>query len=267
MDRTEPTRLLLAGDVHGNERWIGSLCKLARRHGCDAILQLGDFGYWPHTDDGLRFLDHVDWHSERNGIACVYWIDGNHENHDALARLEPDGSGMVPIGDRCRYIPRGHRWEWSGVRFGALGGAFSVDRRQRTKHVSWWPGELLTDVDVERLGEDRLDVLVTHDSPEGTPLRGLELPPLDAVLVDEVRGRIFEAVEAVGPKLVVHGHWHHRYSHELAWPVTVDGELAWRATVVEGLAADVQGDRRAWAILELNPLRFIDAKELPNGAT
>ncbi len=262
MDRIEPTRLLLAGDVHGNERWIGSLCKLARRYGCDAILQLGDFGYWPHTAEGLRFLDHVDWHAERNGIDCIYWIDGNHENHDALAGLKSDGSGMVPIGDRCRYIPRGHRWEWSGVRFGALGGAFSVDRRQRTKHESWWPGEVLTDRDVERLGDAPLDVLVAHDAPEGTPLRGLELPPVDAVVVDEVRARILSAIEATVPNLVVHGHWHHRCSHELTWPVNAAGQLEWRATVVQGLAADVQGDRRAWAILELDPLKFIDAKEL-----
>lgn len=38
MDEESPSRLLLAGDVHGNARWIGTLCKLAHRHGCDAIL-------------------------------------------------------------------------------------------------------------------------------------------------------------------------------------------------------------------------------------
>lgn len=262
MDEDSPRRLLLAGDVHGNGRWIGMLCKLARRHRCDAILQLGDFGYWPHTADGLQFLEQVSWHAEQKGIDCVYWIDGNHENHDVLAELEPDDDGMITIVDRCRYIPRGYRWAWSGVRFGALGGAFSVDRRQRVKHVSWWPGELLSDSDVEKLGEEPLDVLVTHDAPEGSPVRGLALPPVDEVLAAEVRARVLDAVEATEPRLVAHGHWHHRYSHELTWPVTADGELIWRATQVEGLAADVQHDSRSWAVLDLDPLQFIDGRRV-----
>lgn len=262
MAQFEPSKLLIAGDVHGNERWIGSLCKLARRYGCDAILQLGDFGYWPHTADGRRFLEHVEWHAERNGIGRVYWIDGNHENHEALARLQPSADGTVSIGDRCRYLPRGLRWQWHGVRFGALGGAFSVDRRERVEGESWWPGEILTDDDVAQLGEGPLDVLLTHDAPEGVPLRGLTLPVADQIMVDEVRRRILSAVELTEPGLVLHGHWHHRYGHQLTWPVSVDGELVWRSTKVESLGADVQRDRRAWAILELDPLRFVDSKDL-----
>jgi hypothetical protein len=86
------------------------------------------------------------------------------------------------------------------------------------------------------------------------------LPPVDEMLVAEVRSRILGAVEATTPKLVVHGHWHHRYSHLLTWPVTVDGELQWRSTHVEGLAADVQHDHQSWAVLELTPLRFMDAR-------
>ena len=260
MDQVEPRRVLLAGDVHGNGRWMGTLCKLARRHGCEAILQVGDFGYWPHTGDGLRFLADVGWHAERNGIACVYWIDGNHENHDALAELEADEDGLVTIANRCRYIPRGHRWQWSEVRFGALGGAFSIDHRYRVEGVSWWRNELLTDADVQHLGETPLDVLVCHDAPEGTPLRGLELPVADELKGAEVRRRILEAIKKTQPKLVVHGHWHHRISHELSWPTGSDGQLRWLSTQVEGLAADVQHDHQAWAILELNPLKFIESR-------
>lgn len=131
MEPPQPRRVLVAGDVHGNRRWMGTLCKLARRHGCEIILQVGDFGYWPHTDDGRRFLAHVDWHAERNGIECVYWIDGNHENHDALSAVAAGGNGPLQISQRCIYLPRGVRWTWGGVRFGALGGAFSVDWRER----------------------------------------------------------------------------------------------------------------------------------------
>lgn len=172
---------------------------------------------------------------------------------------------MLSIVDRCRWLPRGHRWEWSGVRFGALGGAFSVNWRWRAEGISWRRGEMLTDADVARLGDEPLDVLISHDAPQGMPLRGLPIPPVDEMRSAEVRVRILEAVEATEPALVVHGHWHHRYRHELTWPVTVDGELVWRSAQVEGLAADIEGDRRSWAVLDLDPVTFIDGKTVLAG--
>ncbi len=51
-----PRRVLVAGDIHGNVSWIRRLCDLAQQHDCDAILQLGDFGFWPHHPDGARFI-------------------------------------------------------------------------------------------------------------------------------------------------------------------------------------------------------------------
>ena len=260
MDQAQYQRILLAGDTHGNGKWVGTLCKLASQHGCDAILQLGDFGYWPHTDKGLRFLDQVDWHAERYGINCLYWIDGNHENHEMLAGLEADEDGFVTIGEHCRYAPRGHRWRWGQVDFGALGGAFSMDHHYRVEGVSWWPNELLTDEDVARLGQYPLDVLLCHDAPEGAPIRNFEMRPDDALLCLQVRQRILQAVKATQPELVVHGHWHRRTSSELTWTTNSDGKTPDLSTRVEGLAADKQGDHRAWAVLEVNPLNFIDSQ-------
>ncbi len=187
------------------------------------------------------------------------WIDGNHDNHDALGTLHPDDDGIVPIGPRCSYLARGLRWEWRGVRFGALGGAFSVDWSDRAVGESWWPGEVLTQADVDRLGERPLDVLVCHDAPAGAPLRGLALPPADEIQAKDVRDLLSEAVRQTRPKLVVHGHWHHRHSFELAWPTCGDSSgVTWASTLVVGLAADVQASQRSWAILELDPLAFID---------
>lgn len=252
---TEPSRLLVAGDVHGNIGWFRRLCDLAARQRCDALLQLGDFGFWPHAPDGVRFLKHVSHHATRVGVD-IYWIDGNHENHDALRELPPGADGFVAVADRCLHIPRGHRWTWNGVRFGALGGAFSIDWRDRTPRKSWWPEEVTTMADVDALGTAPLDVLVAHDAPAGVPLEGFRLPAEDEVRSDEVRRLVRAATEATRPRLVLHGHWHRRHSYELAWPVEQDGQLAWRSAEVEGLAADVQGDYQAWGVLDLAPLRF-----------
>ena len=135
-----------------------------------------------------------------------------------------------------------------------------MDHQYRVEGVSWWPNEILTDADVERLGEAPLDVLLSHDAPEGAPIRNFELRPRDEMLCSQVRERILQAVKATQPKLVVHGHWHRRTSSELSWPINSDGELDWASTQVEGLAADKQGDHRAWAILEVDSLNFIDGQ-------
>jgi hypothetical protein len=261
---SEPRRLLVAGDVHGNVGWFRRVCDLAAQHDCDAVLQLGDFGYWPHAPEGLRFLKHVSHHATRVDVD-IHWIDGNHENHVALRDLPRRADGFVAVTSRCLYIPRGHRWTWSGVRFGALGGAFSIDWRDRTPGHSWWPEEVTTAADVETLGTAPLDVLVAHDAPTGVPLESYRLPAEDEVRSDEVRRLVRAATAATLPQLLLHGHWHRRHSYELAWPLEEDGRLVWRSVQVEGLASDVQGDFQAWGVLELDPLRFIGGESWQRG--
>lgn len=257
----EPRRLLVAGDVHGDAAWFDALCRRAAKHGCDAVLQLGDFGFWPHLPGGAKFPRRVAACATKFDID-VYWIDGNHENHAALRALGAGEDGRIDIADRCWYLPRGHRWTWHGVRFGALGGAFSIDWRSRRPGRSWWPEEVTTAEDVETLGSGALDVLVAHDAPAGVPLQGLALPDVDQVRSDEVRALVASAVKATTPKLVLHGHWHRRHSFDLTWPVGGSGALEWAHTQVEGLASNVEHDHRAWGVLDLDPLRFTGGEDV-----
>ena len=61
-------RVLLTGDVHGNTMWVtGHVLRQAKRHGCQLVLQLGDFGIWPGPG-GKRFLDVVDREAAKHGI-------------------------------------------------------------------------------------------------------------------------------------------------------------------------------------------------------
>ncbi len=205
------------------------------------VLQLGDFGLWPGREDA--WLDHVDACASAAGTSLV-WIDGNHENHAALAEWRdatgPDG--LVTMRDRVRWASRGARWEWAGTRFGALGGAVSVDRFLRKPGINWWAAEAITQPDVDRLGDQPLDVLATHAAPTTTALthRPLRLP--EAIINDSrhVRDLLDQAVTRTQPKLVVHGHYHLRLHAQM------DGHI------VEGLAHDKSSPPEALAVLDLS---------------
>lgn len=253
----EHATILLAGDIHGNEAWLEVLFDKAAEHRCDVLLQLGDFGYWTHTTDGVRFVRRAEFLAKRARIPLV-WVDGNHENLAQLRTLPPRGDGFVELKPHVLHAPRGLRWRWAHTRFGALGGAFSIDHAWRTPGTSWWAEETITDEEVERLGREPLDVLVTHDAPAGVPIFGAELPAADEHRAYDNRRRVAVAVDNTSPALVVHGHWHHRYGY------TLRNEASTR---VEGLSSDQEGDGGAWAVLQLPTLAFTDGSTLTGTAS
>jgi Icc-related predicted phosphoesterase len=250
--------VLFVGDMHGDVGFARQAIRHAASVGIDRIVQVGDFGYWPHTQSGQRFLREVELAAESNGVT-VWWIDGNHENHDMLSAQPRQSDGTVFISPHVRYVPRGHRWEWDGVRFGALGGAFSVDWRGRTAGLSWWATESPTETDLDALGAAPLDILVTHDCPAGIDLpSGWTLPALDQQRCDLVRALVLSAVTATEPALVVHGHWHHRHTATLTWTAVGDtgdvDAVPWRSCIVEGLAHEGFGPRSGFLRVDLATL-------------
>ena len=236
----DATRVLLAGDWHGNVAWADGCLEAAAGAGCEAVLQLGDFGLWPGRE--AAYLDHLDASASAAGVRLV-WIDGNHENHDALDawRDKADGAGLVRMRPNVVWASRGARWEWSGVRFGALGGAVSIDRFLRRAGANWWPQEAPTAADVDRLGDAPLDVLATHAAPAAVafPFRPLPLP--QDIIDDARRSRavLDQAVARTRPRLVVHGHHHLRHRADLP---------GYR---VEGLAHDKSTGPGSRAVLDL----------------
>lgn len=249
-------QILLVGDSHGNTGFIFDMLARASSRGIDRVVELGDFGIWPGQSGGI-FRRKVDRRAAQLGVR-LYGMAGNHDDADQISRFEADNrrdeDGMVALGTGLRWISRGHRWEWSGVKFGSLGGAFSIDWRNRIPGRSWWPGaEEVQPADVEKLGTDRLDVLLTHDAPSGaTPESEFGLWPMDEAQCQVSRHLIRSAVEATRPALVLHGHWHVRHS------TTLQLNSADCAVRVEGLASDQERDGGSWGVLYLPSLNFED---------
>jgi hypothetical protein len=238
---TDYDKVFLLGDTHGQAGWIKRASQIAVNNDCKVILQLGDFGFWPHTGSGKVFLDEVTRWMHRDGLE-LWWVDGNHENHDWLAEQPHDEDGFWRLGPIV-HIGRGARWTWGDRTFLGCGGAYSIDKYYRREGESWWAGETITEADIIRCGTEHADVLVSHDAPWGA---NNVIGPFTAGDKDDYpesaanRKRLAAICDAVQPDLLVHGHYHHR------------NKTLYKDTRVEGFSRD--GDYASLGILDLATL-------------
>src|SRR5689334_6930184 len=114
-----PSRILVAGDWHGNRYWalnvIHRVPQLLAGEQLRLILQLGDFGIWP-GDEGRRYLGAVSTALSQVG-AELWFVDGNHEDFTQLAELAASATvqdGRIRVRNNIYHLPRGHRWAWHG---------------------------------------------------------------------------------------------------------------------------------------------------------
>lgn len=248
---TDPTRIVVAGDTHGNTPWtlelIRQLPELLPDEQPRILLQLGDFGFRPRGRDITRLSAAL---AVNGGI--LWFIDGNHDDHTQLAELPTAQNGFGWVDRRIFHLRRGHRWRWHDRAWLALGGAVSLDRIARREGTSWWPEEEITLDQAEAVIQaGRADVMVTHDCPADVrhtfPPPPSWWAPEDLERNDRHRFRLQAVVDAVQPGHLVHGHLHISYQQ------TVE---MWHGRVeVTGLAAD-GAERGAWAVLNVATMEW-----------
>jgi len=208
-------KILFAGDWHGDINHVQYIYQIAIQKEVDYVIQVGDFGYWEHMQGGPEFLDMCQKFADESGID-LWWIDGNHENFDWLYDYPLDSDGRRPVRPNVIHLPRGHKWKWDGVTFLAFGGSFSIDRGWRKLGSSYWEEELPTVEEATKArAQGKVDVMVTHDVPDGADLSLLLGPDWKAKsqypqgCVD-ARARVREVWEVAQPAWLFHGHYHQR---------------------------------------------------------
>lgn len=200
--------IYVAGDWHGDISWASSCLREAEANTIDTIIQVGDFGYWEHNNEGAYYLDKLSENAQLRGVNVV-WLDGNHENHTLLREKYVDAErseeGFWKIRENVWYSPRGNVWEWYGKRLMTLGGAFSIDRDWRVLGKSFWAEEEITPEE-EALAKSRgkIDYLFTHDAPTTYP------NPLWKVDTNSLAQRqaVSRVADACRPSVWFHGHYH-----------------------------------------------------------
>lgn len=193
--------IYLTGDTHGLDD-IGKLQEPAwelrdwRPTADDYLIVVGDVGCVYHTKSyELPDLDPRD-RAVADELTAQPWtvlfVDGNHDNCDALADMDEEewhGGLVHRVDARLIHLTRGQVFDIDGVRVFTMGGAHSPDWMDRVEGESWWATEM-PDEDERDAARANLaaaggavDVVVTHTCP--TELLGEALDGEQAARPDE----------------------------------------------------------------------------------
>ncbi|MHC5068759.1 MAG: metallophosphoesterase family protein [Planctomycetota bacterium] len=210
-------RIVLIGDVHGDLAGLARVVAgAARDHAVVAAFQVGDLGF-------TRALLTVD---VPQFAVPVYAVCGNHDDHAFLAREHPAGFARHWRRRGLFYQARGTTRRFARSVVGFLGGAYHIDRPQRSDAYG---ANYLTQADIRRAGAafaaDRPDLIVSHSCPAGIGI-GLRGDPDRSWQVHEhitSRGHVSgpaddsgevaltELYRTVQPQAWVFGHFHRQH--------------------------------------------------------
>lgn len=163
--------VFVTGDLHGGidiHRLFPSAFPEGRALTKDDYLVVaGDFGLvWGF---GMEELGWLDWLDDRPWTTL--FVDGNHENHDALDAMAPEpwhGGLVHRVRGSVLHLMRGQIFDLCGSSVFVMGGATSVDRAARVPGESWWPRELPSPAEYAEAEANlaargwRVDYVVTH---------------------------------------------------------------------------------------------------------
>ncbi len=202
-------KILVVGDVH--TRW-DLLNKIINKKKPDAVLQVGDFGYWPgETYRSInsmtgKSVEKKFWDPELIKTPVpLYFCDGNHENHWALEKDTKDNNEVAP---NVFYQKRGSVVNINGVNILFMGGAASIDKQHRTLGKDWFPEEEISQKDIYNLPDQDVDVIISHAAPTKM------VEELDSwkSFVTEFKDSSYSALDVVlekyNPPLWLFGHFH-----------------------------------------------------------
>ena len=210
------------GDVHGDARSLVATLNRFRSLGVSFVFQLGDFGFFPSLED---FLSEVSSTLEMNEQTLLVTL-GNHEDYDMLSerlRHARDGWMCLPEYPRILVAPRVHFFTWAGRSFLSVGGANSIDFQYRDEGFSWFSEERISDDDIHCAKGHDAEIMLTHECPSGVPVflgnedvgPGMRkmYGPYASEYAAQSRHAMREIVDAVKPRLLLHGHYHFYADH------------------------------------------------------
>ena len=216
--------LLIVGDVHGKFAHLNQLIAMTK---CFAVIVVGDFGFWRSSllykeeNNDTMFL-----HQRTPFGVPVYFVDGNHEDHNSLEQLviKHGKNNPIDVGGNCWYVPRGCIFEITNPFTNnkktilGLGGAYSIDWKQRVPQVSWFEQEQLRYSDIIDLNTDNnVDIIISHTCPERLLRDVANTCQIDYNRIIERQSEklLDQVFTLIKPKYWFFGHWHQRDTYQV----------------------------------------------------
>jgi len=218
--------IYLVGDTHGSND-CQKLLDIEAKEG-DTVIVLGDFGFYWNNSEHEKLTRKL--LSQKPYTLC--FLDGNHENFDTLKEFCSVPMFDSFVGqhkeDNIFHLKRGEIYTIEDKTFFVMGGAYSVDKANRTIGQSWWPEEepsykefKLAFENLDKV-DNKVDYILSHNGPRSI---------LD-VYIKENAFRMYEKSDSVETFLDVisketsfnnhyFGHWHDDWSF-LKWTMVYD---------------------------------------------
>jgi UDP-2,3-diacylglucosamine pyrophosphatase LpxH len=209
--------IVAIGDVHGKfDQLITKMEVVLEGNTGVNFVQLGDFGLgFEQPVQDWNKLNPINEHLRKKG-STLYVIRGNHDNpafwdwscgfHFSNIKFVPDDS-ILTIEDKVCYF---------------AGGAVSIDRSRRRQGIDYWCGEEYRQDPVLYLGNNKVDILFTHDVYHPCSPYSIQkseavkyFVPMDEHLVKDLERsqsviqKLYDDIMKTNPNFVwYHGHYH-----------------------------------------------------------
>ncbi len=164
--------IIITGDTHSEKDRFSELFIPDEKllSGKDYVIVCGDFGFVSDTDERKKaVIDEL----EKKPYNILF-VDGNHENFNALGRLPVEiwnGGKIHRIRKNIIHLMRGQIFTIEDKSFFTLGGAFSIDRPLRIKNISYFEEEIpcLSELEEAKSNLEKhgncVDYIITHQAP------------------------------------------------------------------------------------------------------
>lgn len=162
-------RVFITGDKHGSFLPMFGIVENNEIHEDDIIIIAGDAGYVWDEDYPYKIST-----LEQAFPGTIAFIDGNHENHAILNRLEVkrwNGGNVHQVGPRTVHLMRGETYTINQKNYFVFGGARSNDKDRRREGKEWWPEEEPTLEEIEYGRKnlmkhlEKIHYVITHETP------------------------------------------------------------------------------------------------------
>ena len=202
--------ICVTGDTHSERMHFLNYRTSPYWTGEDILIVCGDWGFLLRDDEAEhRFLDLLELRS------CTFcFVDGNHENFPAIFRYPEEvwnGGRIHRIRKNVIHLMRGQVFTIQGKKIFTFGGAYSIDRKYRTRNVDWWDQELPLPEEYREairnleLHGNEVDYILTHTAPREMIRRmGYEPDPNEM----ELAGFLEYILYQVKHRHWYCGHWH-----------------------------------------------------------